>query len=339
MSAVIPYIIPVLTVLFAIAVIWRDPRRLRAIILSGVLLSAALNAAIGAFNGWTYGISEEMTVWGTLAQVLVVLLTIVVLAVLLIHSGLQLIRKEGPSAAHGLALALGIAILLYVAAAIVATMLDLLALVVFLLLLALPLYYLAFVLVAYLLYSAAYAAAVKLWKRRAQTVVVLGAGLQGDQVTPLLRARLDLGIESLPTAREIVVSGGQGQDEVVSEARAMANYLQSRGVQDVLLEDDSTTTAENLEFSAALLERVRGSRQEPWLVVSSDYHAMRAAMLLSHLKIRGHAVGARTPRYFWSSAVLREYIAILRDHFKVNLAILIILSLPILAWLAFAITS
>lgn len=106
---------------------------------------------------------------------------------------------------------------------------------------------------------------------------MLGAGLSGDRVTPLLAGRLARGREVYERSRaaspetDIVVSGGQGADELVSEAQARYGWLIERGVpaDDVLLEDRSRSTEENLLFSGQVLEA--HGKAGPVAVISSNY--------------------------------------------------------------------
>ena len=91
-------------------------------------------------------------------------------------------------------------------------------------------------------------------------LVVLGASLNADG-TPkeTLAYRLDAAASYLaenPGTR-CVLSGGQGPDEPQTEASAMAAYLRGRGVAGgrVILEERSTTTAENLRISREEIER------------------------------------------------------------------------------------
>ena len=201
----------------------------------------------------------------------------------------------------------------------------------------LPAMYLAFVLVAFLGYAWLYGWCVRRWGRPVDAVIVLGAGLRGDRVTPLLASRLDRGHEVLDRSRArgrdtvIITSGGQGPDEVVPEAVAMANHLVETGVDPglIVLEDASTSTEENLRFSAEVA-REQGIDGR-FAVVTNNYHAFRAALLMRQAGLPGFAVGAPTARYFWPSAILREYVAILRDHRWINAAILLLLCLP-LVW-------
>jgi uncharacterized SAM-binding protein YcdF (DUF218 family) len=151
-------------------------------------------------------------------------------------------------------------------------------------------------------------------------VIVLGAGLVEGRVPPLLAARLRRAVSAVEEREEgaglvpIVASGGQGADEPLPEAEAMAQWLHRHGVApgDVIVEDRSRTTRENLRYSAQVLEEhgVPG----PYLIVTNDYHAPRAAMLARDLGIDAQAVGSPTARYYWPSAYLREFVAVMVGH-------------------------
>lgn len=93
-------------------------------------------------------------------------------------------------------------------------------------------------------------------------VIVLGAGIHGERVSLPLARRLDIAIayhKRNPDA-VIVVTGGQGRQELITEALAMERYLVERGVpQDrILQEDKSTSTLENLAFAKAILDEYFG---------------------------------------------------------------------------------
>ncbi|WP_373762740.1 YdcF family protein, partial [Jeotgalibaca porci] len=89
-----------------------------------------------------------------------------------------------------------------------------------------------------------------LWKNRKKKygyIIVLGSGLlNGKEVTPLLASRVDKSIEAYfeNEGSTLVLSGGQGPDEDISESQAMKNYALSKGVpeQAILMEDKSVNT-------------------------------------------------------------------------------------------------
>ncbi|NKE59479.1 YdcF family protein [Lentzea sp. PSKA42] len=175
--------------------------------------------------------------------------------------------------------------------------------------------YIAFLFVSLLLYSMVYGRTGR--RSGFDGIVVLGAGLIGSRVPPLLANRLDRALRLYRRDREagrspvIVVSGGKGADEEVSEAFAMREYLLERGVpaDDVVLEDQATTTAENLRYSKSLLaERGLTGRVA---AVTNNYHVFRTAVLSRKEGLRLQVIGAPTAWYFVPSAFLREFVALL----------------------------
>ncbi len=152
------------------------------------------------------------------------------------------------------------------------------------------------------------------------SVLILGAGLRGREVGPLLRRRVERGAEvwrrslaARPDAR-IVVSGGQGTDEVRTEASAMAEHLIRHlrvPAAAIDLEEASTTTRENLELSRPLVT-ARG--RAPLAVVTSEYHAFRTAALLARVGVDGVVIGAWTRRSYLPGAVVREALAVAAEH-------------------------
>lgn len=199
--------------------------------------------------------------------------------------------------------------------------------------------YVSFLLVSYVLYSLLYARLAAL-SGGAGFVIVLGAGLRRDgRVTPLLARRLDRGrevYESLASgppgeiAPMLIVSGGKGVDERVSEASAMARYLVEGGfpADRIVLEDQSRNTGENLRFSKALMDSARpGAR---CLVVTSSYHVLRAAIIARRTGLRGQVTGAPTAGYYWPGAMLREFGAVFLSYRLVNFTICaLIVCLPV----------
>jgi uncharacterized SAM-binding protein YcdF (DUF218 family) len=129
----------------------------------------------------------------------------------------------------------------------------------------------------------------------------------------------------------LIVSGGKGDDERVSEAEAMAKYLVGRGfpADRIALEDQSRNTAENLLFSRDIMER--GGPGARCVIVTSDFHAFRAAMIARRLGIRGQVTGARVAGYYRPSALLREFAAVFLRYRVVNLGICALLVLIPLA--------
>lgn len=141
-------------------------------------------------------------------------------------------------------------------------------------------------------------------------MLVLGAKVRPDGPSLSLISRLDLALEiyKLNPEIRIVVSGGQGADEPVSEARAMADYLIAQGVESnkLLLEEKSSNTYENVLFSKPLV-----NPSNPLLIVTNDYHVIRACLLAKEMALNGYCAGAKTPSHVWLKLRLREYVAII----------------------------
>lgn len=116
--------------------------------------------------------------------------------------------------------------------------------------------------IAFLSYSLATAASSKarfdaLPEDEQLTVMIFGCYVRGEEPGRTLTTRLDAALSLLkryPNA-DCIVSGGQGSNEAISEAEAMRRYLVSRGIagERITLEDRSTNTSENLEYTFAIL--------------------------------------------------------------------------------------
>ncbi|EGA9671646.1 YdcF family protein [Listeria monocytogenes] len=113
----------------------------------------------------------------------------------------------------------------------------------------------------------------------ADTVLILGAKVNGDPAEPaeVLKERLDAAVTYLnenPTM-QVVVSGGQGEDESASEASVMEEYLVNKGItrSRIKIEDKSRRTEENIKYSK---EKFNLGKT---VIVTSDYHMYRGLML------------------------------------------------------------
>ena len=168
-------------------------------------------------------------------------------------------------------------------------------------------------------------------RKEPDVIIVLGSGLIGDKVPPLLAQRLTKAktiYEQFEGRPKLIVSGGQGADELISEAEAMANYLMEQGVpqEDILIENRSRTTFENLTFSKAILEDQGLGKSV--LVVTNSFHALRAGVFMRRLKIPGRSVGSKTAFYYLPSAWIRETVGLVSLYWKWHAAFLAFLFLP-----------
>ncbi|MDR1060599.1 MAG: YdcF family protein [Clostridiales bacterium] len=167
-------------------------------------------------------------------------------------------------------------------------------------------------------------------------VVVLGCGLTGGKVSPMLARRVDRGIAFCRRQAErggagagggaappkLVLSGGRGPDEPVSEAEAMRDYAIGQGVpgEAILLEAESRTTRQNMEYSKRIMDGDAGGRPYSCIYATSGYHVLRAGVYARKAGLRAGGIGARTAPYYLPNALLREYIAYIVMYRKLNIA-------------------
>lgn len=146
-------------------------------------------------------------------------------------------------------------------------------------------------------------------------VVILGAKVKpGGIPSQSLKNRLDAAVDYLqkyPTVKAIV-TGGQGADEDRTEASVMADYLIEHGISEerVLLEDQSTTTYENLLFAKKLLPE----NTESITIISNDFHLKRATILAQKLGLKADVVAAPTPKVVNTKSRIRERLAIIKAY-------------------------
>lgn len=143
---------------------------------------------------------------------------------------------------------------------------------------------------------------------QADVVIVLGAGVNGETPSHTLRTRIDAAADYISLLDEsvpVILSGGQGAGESISEAECMRRALTKLGVAEsrLILEDKSTDTRENFENSCAILREMGLSLDEDTCIaiVTSDFHLCRAKRLLSdYAEAQAVGVGAPLPWLYLS---------------------------------------
>ena len=156
-------------------------------------------------------------------------------------------------------------------------------------------------------------------------ILVHGCALiHGDQVSRILAARLDTAIHLYRYGEEkarIVVSGGRGDDEDITEAEAMRGYLRKKGIPEdrIIPEDRSHSTQENLLMSMELLPVADRSRIA---LVTSDYHLFRCLLQAHELGIYCQGFGAPVAAYYWPNAAIREFAAVFSRKRYLGLSLL-----------------
>lgn len=132
-------------------------------------------------------------------------------------------------------------------------------------------------------------------------IIVLGAKVDGTSPAMSLQSRIDAAYDYLSAHPDTVaiLSGGQGEDEGISEAQCMFNYLTDMGIpaDRLWLEDQSTSTWENLNFSLAVIESETGSRPEKIGILSSEYHLYRAGLFAKECGFEAVGIPAHTGQF------------------------------------------
>ena len=114
----------------------------------------------------------------------------------------------------------------------------------------------------------------------AESIVVLGAAQYDGKPSPVLRARLDHGIDlwNRGMGKVLVLTGGRGAGDTTSEAEAGRAYARKHGVPDtvILLENKGRTTRESMLGVAQLLQD-RGIKTA--ILVSDPFHMLRLSII------------------------------------------------------------
>lgn len=150
------------------------------------------------------------------------------------------------------------------------------------------------------------------------TLLVLGAQLKGEDISRLLRYRLEAALkfhEQYPDAT-IIVSGGKGPLESCSEASAMKAWLVEHGVdaKQIIMEDQSRNTRENFAFSKKLLKK-----DTMVSVISNDFHMYRANVLCKQNGMQCALYPAKSDFDLSFNFYFREFFGVIKDQYLTKL--------------------
>lgn len=144
-------------------------------------------------------------------------------------------------------------------------------------------------------------------------IIVLGCKVKGTKPSLMLQRRLDTAYDYLIENPDViaVVSGGKGDDEQISEAQCMQEYLVGRGIAEsrIIMEDGSTNTYENFKYSKGVLEE-RGLPTDSITVVTDGYHQLRASMIAKELGFKTYSISAKTSWYLVPTYFVREWFGV-----------------------------
>ncbi len=152
-------------------------------------------------------------------------------------------------------------------------------------------------------------------EKNADAVIILGGGIREHYIPASLQSRLNIALEYLRENKNslVVVSGGQGPDETMTEASAMADYLVKNGIGEkrILKEEKATSTYENFLFSKTLLDNRLKSGYNV-VFVTNEFHIYRAGLTAEHAGLDAAGLAGPSPWYLFPNNYLREMLAILK---------------------------
>uniref|UniRef100_UPI00405742FD YdcF family protein n=1 Tax=Acetatifactor sp. TaxID=1872090 RepID=UPI00405742FD len=154
----------------------------------------------------------------------------------------------------------------------------------------------------------------------ADYLIVLGAQWKPSGPSYVLQKRLDAAVAYLQENPEtlVIVSGGQGSNEPISEAEGMKYYLTQAGIAEdrIIMEDKSTSTYENLIFSADFLDK----ENDKVVLVTNNFHVFRAVKIAEKQGYCG-IEGLSAPSYpaLVPNNLLREFFCVVKDFVVGNM--------------------
>lgn len=151
-------------------------------------------------------------------------------------------------------------------------------------------------------------------------LVILGCRVIGHNPSRVLAERLNAAYGYLTEHPDAlcIVSGGQGSDEIISEAQCMQDWLTARGIEKerIFMEDRSTSTRENLSFSNEILKS--NGLGNNIAIVTSEFHMYRAQAVAKKLDLKAAALPGRTDIILYPTYIVREWYGILYEWLGLN---------------------
>lgn len=160
-------------------------------------------------------------------------------------------------------------------------------------------------------------AAISKHREKTEYLMILGAGLRGEVPSTALYQRLYASLEYIklnPTVK-VVVSGGRGPGETITEAEAMKRFLVKHGVagNQIVKEDKSTNTLENMKFTREVLGQLGKSKNAEITIVTNNFHVFRAEFLAKRQGLKVYGYPAPLHPMLIPTCFVREYLAVINS--------------------------
>ncbi len=133
---------------------------------------------------------------------------------------------------------------------------------------------------------------------KADVAIVLGAGVKGNKPNSVYQERINHGIWLYENdyVEKIILTGGKGEGNKYSDAFIAKEFAVSHGVpaEDVLIEEKSTTTIENIAYANEIIE---DNGYSTALIVSDPLHMKRAMLIADDLGLEAYSSPTPTTKY------------------------------------------
>ena len=155
-------------------------------------------------------------------------------------------------------------------------------------------------------------------KQKSDYLIILGAGLRGEVPSMALFQRLYASLEYIeinPTVK-VVVSGGLGSGESITEAEAMERFLIKHGVakDQIIKEEKSVNTFENMKFTAEILKKLNKKENIEVTIVTNNFHMLRAKFLAQRQGLKSYGYPAPLHPMLVPTCFAREYLAVINSY-------------------------
>lgn len=152
---------------------------------------------------------------------------------------------------------------------------------------------------------------------KADYIMILGAGLWGETPSLILLERLDTArqyINKYPDIK-IILSGGKGPGETITEADAMEKYLVRKGAnkENIIKEENSTDTMENFKFTKQILSSINPKTNIKLVIVTNGFHEYRSKLLAKRNGFIPYGYPAPTYKLLIPTYYVREYFALIKS--------------------------
>lgn len=145
--------------------------------------------------------------------------------------------------------------------------------------------------------------------------ILLGCKVNSTSPSLMLSRRINAAYNYLTENGEavIIVSGGQGKGEDISEAECMKNSLVNKGISPdrILTEDKSTDTFENLNFSKKILDENNLGNKA--VIITDSFHQFRASLIAHDNDLETFSFNAHTPSYLVLTYWVREWFGLIEQ--------------------------